>query len=118
MDATTKWGGGEIVISASALQSKEGSMRAITHRFSQSKTAVLAGLTSMMLALTFLLSPVAGALTIGGPSDCDNNAIIKCGVHSTAALQKAYRSDPYVQKVFTNFGISNADIADLQTTNV
>jgi hypothetical protein len=67
------------------------------------------------------LSPVnafADSINIGGPSDCDNNAIIRCGVHSTAALMSAYQSDPYTQAVFRHFSISQADMNNLMVNNV
>jgi hypothetical protein len=67
------------------------------------------------------LSPVnafADSITIAGPSDCDNNAIIRCGVHSTAALMSAYQSDPYTQAVFRHFSISQADMNNLMVNNV
>lgn len=65
-----------------------------------------------------VLAPAAGAISIGGPSDCDNNAIIKCGAHSTAALVQAYNSSAYVQKVYAFYGISGADMANLPSTDV
>jgi outer membrane biosynthesis protein TonB len=75
-------------------------------------------LASLMLGLGLILIPSAGAISIGGPSDCDDNAIIKCGAHSTSALMQAYNSSAYVQKVYAYFGISAADMASLPSTNV
>lgn len=75
-------------------------------------------MVSISLGLGLVLAPVTNAISIGGPSDCDNNAIIKCGAHSTAELMNAYNSSAYVQKVFTFFGISAADMADLPNTAV
>lgn len=74
--------------------------------------------TGAVLGLGLALAPAAGAITIGGPSDCDNNAVISCGAHSTSALMQAYHSSTYVQKVYAYFGISAADMASLNNTNV
>lgn len=71
-----------------------------------------------MLALGLVFGPAAGALTISGPSDCDNNAIVRCGVHSTDAVIDAYRASGYVQQVYAHFGITAADIANLPNTDV
>ena len=72
----------------------------------------------LLLSLSLVLSPAAGAISIGGPSDCDNNAIIRCGSHSTAALINAYSSDGYVQKVYAAFGVSRADMMALPGNDV
>jgi hypothetical protein len=93
-------------------------MRSITKTINVSKTTLITGVTGFVLAVSLVASPAASALSIGGPSDCDDNAIIRCGTHSTGELMNAYRSSAYVQKVYASFGISNADIGDLQATNV
>jgi hypothetical protein len=80
-----------------------------------------AWLTALLGLGLIALSPgnaFADSITIGGPSDCDNNAIIRCGVHSTAALMSAYQSDPYTQAVFRHFSISQADMNNLMINNV
>lgn len=92
-------------------------MRVINH-FTKGKKLFTGSLIGLVFGLLLVSMPAASALTIGGPSDCDNNAIIKCGAHSTGALINAYQGDPYVQKSFAYFGISNADIANLPATNV
>jgi hypothetical protein len=81
------------------------------------KRAVLL-VASAAMALSLVLAPAAGAITVGGSSDCDGNAVIKCGAHSTGALISAYNSSAYVQKVFAFFGISAVDMADLPKTDV
>jgi hypothetical protein len=78
--------------------------------------AALAG--SLMLVFSLAMAPAAGAMNIGGPSDCDSNAVIRCGAHSTSALQHAYNSSAYVRGVFAAFGINSADMSDLASTNV
>jgi hypothetical protein len=72
----------------------------------------------LMLLLSLILAPAASAINIGGPSDCDNNAIIRCGAHSTGALINDYNSSAYVRGVYAEFGISQGDISNLPNTNV
>jgi hypothetical protein len=72
----------------------------------------------LMLLLSLILAPAVSAINIGGPSDCDKNAIIRCGAHSTGALISDYNSSAYVRGVYAAFGISQADIANLASTNV
>lgn len=79
----------------------------------------LAGLAAAVATgLALAVMPAASALSIGGPSDCDDNAIIRCGSHSTAALQQAYNSSGYIQKVYAHFGVSGSDMSNLGNTNV
>jgi hypothetical protein len=82
------------------------------------KTRVLLLIASIVLGFGLITVPSAGAISIGGPSDCDDNAIIKCGAHSTSALIQSYNSSAYVQKVYAHVGISAADMANLPDTNV
>lgn len=93
-------------------------MRGITTTIRQGKTRFFMLTSSLVLGIGLLAMPAASALTIGGPSDCDDNAIVRCGVHSTSAVMNAYQSSAYVRGVFAYFGISNADINNLQATNV
>lgn len=93
-------------------------MRVVTNIISQSKKLRLTGAISMLLGIGLVIAPAVSAISISGPSDCDNNAIISCGAHSTGALVQAYNGSGYVQKVYAYFGISNADMANLQATNV
>lgn len=82
-------------------------------------SAVIALIGVLMISISLIMAPTASAISIGGPSDChDNNAIIDCGVHSTAALKNAYNSSAYVRGVYSEFGISQADISNLDSTNV
>lgn len=82
------------------------------------KKRLVVAVIALMMCLGLVISPTVSAISIGGPSDCDNNAIINCGAHSTAALKQAYNSSAYVQKVFAYFGISGADMANLASTDV
>jgi hypothetical protein len=90
----------------------------IINRFNTYKKRSLSIVAGTMLGIGLILSPAASAITIGGPSDCDSNAIISCGAHSTGALKDAYNSSAYVRKVYAYFGISSADIANLASTDV
>ncbi|HET7059862.1 MAG TPA: hypothetical protein VFH99_00885 [Candidatus Saccharimonadales bacterium] len=72
----------------------------------------------LMLLLSLVLAPAANAINIGGSSDCDDNAVIRCGAHSTAVLISDYNSSAYVRGVYAAFGISQADISNLSSTNV
>jgi hypothetical protein len=80
------------------------------------KTAAIT-VSTLVLALCSAALP-ASALEMGGPSDCDANAVIRCGTHSTLELKHAYKSDPYVQDVYNGFGISSQDIHNIGSTSV
>lgn len=81
--------------------------------------AMVVALTgAVMLSFSLVAAPVANAVSIGGPSDCDNNAIVRCGVHSTAAAVNAYNSRAYVRGVYAEFGITKADMASFPSTAV
>lgn len=82
------------------------------------KKSFITTVSGAVLALSLAFTPAVSAITIGGPSDCDNNAIISCGAHSTGSLMNSYNSSAYVRKVFAYFGISSADISSLPSTNV
>jgi hypothetical protein len=73
-------------------------------------------IVTALMALCLVSAP-AGAVSVGGPSDCDSNAIIRCGAHSTSALISAYQSSNYVQKVFAFYGISSNDMSNLPSTD-
>jgi len=77
-------------------------------------------LTTVVVGTVFLSMPLASAadISIGGPSDCDSNAVIRCGAHSVGALVSDYQSSSYVQKVFSVFGISGSDMSNLSSTAV
>jgi hypothetical protein len=93
-------------------------MRTIAGTIGRSKKLFMTSVMSILFGASLVLVPAASAISIGGPSDCDGNAIINCGAHSTSALMQAYNSSAYVQKVYAYFGISNADMANLASTNV
>lgn len=55
----------------------------------------------------------ADALTINAPNDCDDYAVIRCGVASTNDLQKKYNNVAGVAAIYRNFGISASDISNI-----
>jgi len=59
----------------------------------------------------------AASISVGGPSDCDNNAIIRCGAHTTSQLTTSYQQSSFAQKVYRDFGIASSDMQQLATTN-
>jgi len=96
--------------------------QAIAYNFQLYHKELMATLISvagiLMLLLSLVSSPTANALNIGGPSDCDRNAVVRCGVHSTGALKHAYNSKAYVRGVYAEFDITRADMANLHATTV
>lgn len=76
----------------------------------------VAGIAGAFLLLTSLAG--ASNLSIGGPSDCDNNAVINCGAHSVNQLIASYNQSAYVRAVYASFGISRADVESLSNTAV
>lgn len=75
-------------------------------------------LVTILAVFALLPYQAAYALEIGGPRDCDNNAIIRCGAHSTIELKQAYRASTYAQKVYSHFGISPSDMQKIGSTSV
>lgn len=79
---------------------------------------IAAALSGALFALMLAFAPAAGAIGVGGPSDCDTNAVIKCGAHSTSSLIADYNSSAYVRGVYAYFGISAKDINSLPGNDV
>ena len=80
------------------------------------KQLLAAALIITACALPSLAS--ANSLGIGGPSDCDDNAIIKCGAHTTDSLVSIYNKSSYMHAVYADLGISADEMNNLTTTNV
>ena len=74
--------------------------------------------SAVLVGGSMMFAPIAGALRVGGPSDCDNNAVVRCGVHTINEVTTAYNNDAYVRHVYGSFGITPADIAALSATAV
>ena len=87
-------------------------------RIKSLNVAIVLSLAAVFVSLSLIITPLVSAsnVPIGGPSDCDNNAIIRCGVHSVGQLMDDYQGSAYVRAVYSAFGISNADIANLRQT--
>jgi hypothetical protein len=59
----------------------------------------------------------ADALTINSPSDCDDYAVIRCGVNSTGDLQNKYH-DAGVANIYSYFDIGAKDVNSMGDTAV
>lgn len=92
--------------------------KAVGKSVSQYKFRLAAAFSGLMLACVLTFAPAAGAISVGGPSDCDDNAIIKCGAHSTSELIADYNASAYVRGVYAFFGISNGDMSSLPGNDV
>ncbi|HVV66511.1 MAG TPA: hypothetical protein VHB72_00360 [Candidatus Saccharimonadales bacterium] len=90
---------------------------ALANSISRYKFKLAVAASGITAALILAFAPAAGAVTIGGPSDCDNNAIIKCGAHSTSEVINNYNASAYVRGVYAYFGISNADINSMPSND-
>lgn len=80
-------------------------------------------LSSIMAATTFIAAPANAASTqaVSFPNsitNCDNNAVIRCGALSASDVVQAYNSDSYTQKVYQSFNISSSDIQNLPANAV
>ncbi len=95
-------------------------MLAITHTKSKIRGYILTLTTALLVAASSLAMPFANAanISIGGPSDCDSNAVIMCGAHTTGSIVSKYRANMYAQKVYAAFGIGAGAINNLNNTNV
>ena len=52
-----------------------------------------------------------------GQRDCDSNAVIHCGVSSTAELKQKFNQDQSIRIIFAGFGISKADVQGMNSSN-
>lgn len=89
------------------------------HRRAGAKKFYMATAASLTGAI-ILMTSWAGAtnLSIGGPSDCDDNAILHCGAHSMNELIGKYDNNAYARVVYKAFGISAADMGSLPSMAV
>ncbi|MFO0781518.1 MAG: PKD domain-containing protein [Candidatus Saccharimonadales bacterium] len=77
------------------------------------KTLVLSSVTAALVVgvLGFAFSSSqAQNISIGGPSDCDSNAVMYCGAHTVNSVISKYRESGSVKNIYAHFGISSADI--------
>lgn len=82
--------------------------------------AFVTALMSLIVSISIAAMPLASSasLSIGGPSDCDNNAIIHCGAHSVGEIVRQYNDHAYIRAVYSSYGINRADINNLSDTAV
>jgi hypothetical protein len=69
------------------------------------------------LLIVALSSFRTDAMTIQSTRDCDANAVIRCGARSFDELQTRY-SQPDVAEIYSSFGISDQDIANVRDNAV
>ncbi len=79
--------------------------------------AIAGAFVGVIIAAQLGMVNPASALSLNTVKDCDNYAIIKCGVASTTDLQREYK-DTDVANVYSHFSITAADIASIGTTAV
>lgn len=66
----------------------------------------------------------AANVSLGGPQDCDANAVIYCGAQSTGSLISKYNngtsqnSTKSIHDIFAKFGISSAEVNAMNSTAV
>lgn len=69
-----------------------------------------------LFALSFAVAGTVGygsqlnAVSVSGPRDCDNNAIIHCGALSTDELKQKYSASDDVKRIYSHFGIRQQHI--------
>ncbi|MCW2957094.1 MAG: hypothetical protein JWO69_1963 [Thermoleophilia bacterium] len=85
--------------------------------------------TSLVLATilsvgAFSLPANAAEINLGGPQDCDANAVIYCGAQTSSSLVNKYNngtsqnSAKSIQDIFAKFGISSAEVNAIPSTAV
>lgn len=67
------------------------------------------------LLLISLWTPSAGALSVSGGRDCDDNAVMHCGALSTDELKQKHTGSGVVG-IFNHFGISETEISNIGST--
>jgi hypothetical protein len=97
---------------------RQSAVAAKIKKIDHTKRLFTTSLVSILVGFGLIAVPAASAITVGGPSDCDNNAIISCGAHTTGALLSDYQSSAYVRGVYAYFGINQSDMANLPVTDV
>ena len=78
-------------------------------------------LQSLFISVALVSASIVGAVPMISPSyvsaasgDCDDNAVVRCGVFSTAALQENYKGD--VKAAYNYFGITDGMISGTSAT--
>lgn len=98
-------------------------MKKMLQTLTKSATLSLAAVVFAASALATIPAKAA-EVTLGGARDCDANAIIYCGTHTTTELISAYNSGKEstsaksIQDTFSYFGISSAQVNVMRDTAV
>ena len=87
-----------------------------------SKTGIVA---AVVLTTGLFQLPVSAAeINLGGPQDCDSNAVIYCGAQNTSQLIGRYNNGTSqntkksIQDIYSKFGISSAEVNTMTSTAV
>ncbi len=66
-----------------------------------------------------LISPLVQAQTVVSVQrDCDSNAVLRCGAHTTAELKQKYDAQAGAKTIYNHFGITSAEVNEMHTTAV
>jgi hypothetical protein len=71
-----------------------------------------------VFGVLFMTLGSAQALTLDGPRDCDANAVIRCGAMTPAELAQKTHNNDSIADIYSYFGISSADVANMDQTAV
>ena len=83
-----------------------------------SKGLVLTALTIGVMGFAGLKVAGAQNISIGGPSDCDGNAVMYCGAHSTNDLISKYNNSGSVRDIYEYFGIGPNEVRSMDSNGV
>ena len=78
---------------------------------------LIMGLALCATALGIAAAP-ASALSVSSPTDCDDNAVLRCGALSTQSLISKYGSQSGAAAIYAYFGISRADVMAMNSSAV
>ncbi|MEO7364029.1 MAG: PKD domain-containing protein [Candidatus Saccharimonadales bacterium] len=70
------------------------------------------------LGVAHLATAQADVTFPASTADCDDNAVVRCGVTSTTGLKRSYAADVSVRNIFAGFGVSAADISSIDLSVV
>jgi hypothetical protein len=84
----------------------------------QVKGLALVAAVASVLVLGAALPAHAASVSFDAKRDCDNNAVVNCGAMTVDELIQKYSADASTQTIYTHFGISAEEVADMATTAV
>ncbi len=99
-------------------------MRHLLQKFITPTGLLMAGAVLVLVGVSGLAMGHGQAFSVSSTNDCDDNAVMYCGADSTEAVIKKYdtgdghNSAKSVRDIYSYFGISSAEIHDLNTTAV